>query len=374
MASDETMWECVARQWDELLSVAGLNQRRSEAMRLLRGLTESWGSRRLDEAPRWSGLTEDASPAEFSLVIGDARPELRVLVEPQADPACPATYWKSGLALTDRLRREWGCDTSAVDELLPAFAPRRPDERVYGCMWHAAAVREDGPPVFRLYVGAQATEVPPQRVCFEALKSFQAERAWTRAASVLTPRDDIMGMAFDLVPKQLANAKVYVRPPLGATVGDVERICETAATYVAGDASRFTKRLFGEGTVSFRRPPVLSLHFTRGNQSGPSKYSVDLSPYPRLESDEAAIHAVHRTLVGYGVNVRDFDACTAALRSVHPAPGLITWLSLRPGNQTPRMTIYLSPRLFVSRHGRVALTPDRTWPSPVRSEGESLRP
>ncbi len=195
---NQTLQECVLSQWEGMLEALDFTARKPEAVALLNTLTESWAQRSLLEPPRWSGLTEDCSPLEYSMVVSKDGPDLRVLVEAQADPACPRTYWQAGVRLTETLQREWGCRPEILEKILAHFIPSRPDHEVFGCMWHGAWVRRDGRPLFRLYLGAQASQTLPLAVCGAALNDVGAGPAWTEFARHLSPKHEILGMAFDL--------------------------------------------------------------------------------------------------------------------------------------------------------------------------------
>jgi len=58
------------------------------------------GARSLTSAPRWSAISDDCTPFEFSVVLQEGPPAIRVLLEAQDDPAGPATYWQAGRRLT----------------------------------------------------------------------------------------------------------------------------------------------------------------------------------------------------------------------------------------------------------------------------------
>src|SRR5580692_5346298 len=84
-----------------LCGAIGRNERASEIVEIFREMWREAGLRPPEAEPRWSGLTDDSTPTEFSVVFsGKASPRLRVLFEPQGDPASPKAYWEAGCRFT----------------------------------------------------------------------------------------------------------------------------------------------------------------------------------------------------------------------------------------------------------------------------------
>jgi hypothetical protein len=86
----------------------GLEDAQGEVLELFTLMIAPWGGRPIGPgAGPWgvSDVADDHTPYEFSVAYGAKSPELRILVEAQADEQTPspAANWRAGLALSRRL-------------------------------------------------------------------------------------------------------------------------------------------------------------------------------------------------------------------------------------------------------------------------------
>src|SRR6185295_4736797 len=76
--------------------------------------------------PRWSGVTDDSTPFEYSVAFRRDEARLRMLFEPQADPASATTYWQAGKRCTRRLQKAWAANIGSGLEIEELFKPKVP--------------------------------------------------------------------------------------------------------------------------------------------------------------------------------------------------------------------------------------------------------
>ena len=193
----------------KLCGAIGLEARTDQTLDLFREMWAACGLRAPAEEPRWSGLTDDSTPTEYSVVFtaGD-HPRLRVLFEPQADPASPATYWEAGRRVTRWLAERWGASVDCALAVEDIFIPR--DPHVHICIGHAVEFDEE--PSFKMYYNAMA-DGPSNAIKLvdEAFRCLGFGRPWDALRSVLGPDDRIELFAvLDLSP--VTRLKLYVRP------------------------------------------------------------------------------------------------------------------------------------------------------------------
>src|SRR5262245_25524453 len=87
-----------------LCRAGGLVAKESEVLGVFEKLIAPWGERPAPATPHWpSDVCDDHTPFEFSIVLNAGEPELRILVEAQADEPTHAAYWKAGRELSERL-------------------------------------------------------------------------------------------------------------------------------------------------------------------------------------------------------------------------------------------------------------------------------
>src|SRR5687767_1621524 len=99
-----TLGEAGARQLELLSAGSAFERDAPQIASMFQLLTASWRDQALADPPRWSALSADSSPLEFSLVLGGMREELRFTTEVQRDPASASVYWESSLELNLELR------------------------------------------------------------------------------------------------------------------------------------------------------------------------------------------------------------------------------------------------------------------------------
>jgi DMATS type aromatic prenyltransferase len=365
-APSETLHEYGARQLRALCAVAGFEADEARILALFRDLSASWGAVPLAAPPRWSGITDDCSPLEFSVVYGGSQPELRFLVEPHGEPASPAAYWSAGQQLTAWLRERFALSTEPLECVEELFVPIEGDVPVYFAVYHAVVFRPGQPPLFKIYLNPGARGMPDREVCAEALQRLGLGAAWTAIAAVLTPYDQLVFFSLDLSPQLGARAKVYVRHR-GATVADLERTASAAAEYQVGDARALCQAIVGEPEPDLYRPPLTTLYCAPDQPERPQRAALQLPLYPYAPDDAVAYERIRGCLVEHGLDPERYERCVRALApgSLAEESGLHGWVSLQREHGRPRITTYFHPRVYRARYGPLALDPARCWPSPA---------
>lgn len=125
--------------FERVADVAGVGDRRD----VLRELTNAcgWGRRAVD-APLLPSGVRHGVPYGISFVVGAGAPEVRLFVEPQAEPASLPSYREASARVADFVARQAGGDVGALR------AVREPFARV----WYAVSFRPDAAPVYRAYL------------------------------------------------------------------------------------------------------------------------------------------------------------------------------------------------------------------------------
>jgi DMATS type aromatic prenyltransferase len=361
-----TLFESGAAQLRTLCRAAGFAPDEPAILDLFGDLAATWGDTPLAATPRWSGIGDDCSPLEFSIVLGGRAPELRVLVEAHADPPSPHAYWHAGQALTARLRARFGLRTEALEAVEDLFGPRETGAPIYFATFHAAVLRPGAAPRFKLYLNPAAQGRPPERVCQEALERLGLGRAWPRIAAVLQPNVQVMFFALDLSDGVEPRVKVYLRYR-GATVDELERAAGVAEDYAAGDARALCRAITGSPTPRLARAVLVALHLRRDDPARIARSALQVPVYPHATSDAVACRRVRALLRAHDLPVTTYEACLDALSARPRAEevGIHSWLSFQREGGAPRITVYFSPRLYLARYGPLSLEPPRCWPSPV---------
>lgn len=351
-----------------VVSALGLDHDDPDGAGLLRDLFDELvagptGDPSLDMAPRWSGLSDDCTPVEFSVAFRPNGADLRVLVEAQADPPTPGTYWRSSGRLTEWFGRRIGSSSSRLAEVEDLFTPvDRPSAGpppLFVAM-HAAEVRVDGPPRVKLYLNPAARGIPAVQETLElAMERMGLGPAWSRLAPELAGVP-VELIALDLEDGPDARVKLYARPRSG--VEEVERIAGLADGAVPGAPVGLLRSLTGGTRV--RRPVFVVLHLLAGSPA-PVRSVVDVPIPGHVGSDEAAVEAIGRLLESEGLDAEAYRRVAGGFADACPSPvsGLHSYVSLQSERNRSRVTTYFNSRAFAPRFGWLAVDPMTTWPS-----------
>jgi len=335
------------------------------------GLAEHCADQPLDRPPRWSGMTDDCSPVEWSIGFGRAGPELRVLVEAQRDPASVATYWEASRGLTRWVVDDLDGDDAVVAGIIDELTPTDPD--AYAAAYHGIELRRDGSVRTKVYLNPAA-----------------AGDRWTVAGAVLdrlgltAQKDLILSavgpvnlalIAFDLEPADRARVKLYVRSSSLDVLGAVADLCETPGS---ADHRPFVVGLYGSEVLG--RQPWLAVHLAAaahasvGQITRPTRAVLSLPVYESETARPSTAERIAALLAAHDLDAAAYDRAVAALAAIRPAGvptvigsyGMHSWVSFqREPDGHPRITVYFRLRAFAPRYGWLGTDPIRTWPCPI---------
>ncbi|WP_158237633.1 tryptophan dimethylallyltransferase family protein [Bradyrhizobium forestalis] len=353
-------------QLRRICTATGLIDQQDGIITLFTGLCTSAGLLRLPIPPRWSGMTDDCTPMELSTSFDAKGTRIRFLIEAQADPPCPQTYWAAGERLCEQFAGIRGVDLAPLEALADLFRPT--DTAALFAMWHAVDWRGSAAPLCKVYFNPAARG----RSASSDLIAAALERLGFGhvSGSLLEVLGDMTThLAVDLVPASMARVKIYVRHFQAAPAEfdrRAERIGITSGLGFA-DACRIICR---SADALQERPAMTCYHLNAGDRSGPSAMTLYLPLYPYAASDKVAAERIAALLTEAGLQADEYRRVADALLAGREADsdGLHTYVGFRRsigGVQGDQITSYFSPTLFQPRFGRLALDPDRFWPSAV---------
>jgi hypothetical protein len=305
-----------------------------------------WGDRPRGEPSEWfSEISDDHTPVEFSVALADGRADVRVLFEVQAGEPTVSAHRLAGLALHERLEKEFGATLERFRRLQDLFLP----EGMQGpfALWSAAVFSRGQRPSFKAYFNPQARglEQAPSLVR-EALSRLGLRDTWQSLARTILRRgslDEVKYFALDLVSGPEARVKVYVRHH-GATPSDLELACMSAASHVPGDAAAFARAMSGGDAPMAVRAPFTCSAFVgeRGDRPASTTVYVPVCAYAR---DDAA---VRQRVTGYlrenGIGSSLYGSLIDgfANRPLEAGVGMQAWIALRRYQGRAFITAYLA--------------------------------
>jgi hypothetical protein len=363
----ETLWSYTAPQVAAVLAAAGMGDAEREILDAYRLMSRSWSTREQTEIPRWSGLSGDCSPMEMSLVVGVAQPEVHLLVEAQADPADPDSYWEAATGLTRELCARWGLDATQFDALADLFRPNDAGKIVYWSCWHKVIFRLGHAPAVKLYLNPVATSRPARATVAEAMARLDLAQGWSGLAGHLKESDQLLLASIDLNERGRAQFEVFVRAHPGRE-DDLERLCRLSPLHRGGEAGAFFHRALGPAAARAERRGMVSLRYTPGIATPTA--AVPQVPLWMHAMDNRTNQKRFRSLLRhYGLPDDSYTQAVDALLELtraRRAHGLHSWVSLEQEPGSARVTVHFNPRVYMSAHGAIALEPNYPWPSAVR--------
>jgi|GEM_PF-6562275 len=372
-----SLGERIGVQARALCQAAGLPTRAREVDEVLREMCASWSHRGEEQRPRWSSLTDDCSPIEYSVVLAPRPVEVRFCVEAQADPHSPASYWEAAQHLNQQLEARFGARVERLRQLEDLFSPQH--RALPMVMWHAVMFGAEGPPSFKIYLWAGARGVNQASAsCARMLERLGCARAWERIQALLRPTDVIAFVGLDLLADEDARVKVYVNHPAPLSVEEYERAASLSPGSIPGDAASFLRILRGDDT-SAKDLQKLTFHANRQVMTSyrivPGKAgdidSVALQfPYALCSPGGAPAPERTRALLRtHGLPTEDYDRCLSVF-----SPLANSYISFQRANGHPVVTPYFSSRLFAERFGLLTRDWDtlRSWHFPPRAMKEDV--
>jgi hypothetical protein len=349
----------------DICTAAGLIDQRDDMVALFGSLCISAGLERLPTPPRWSGVTDDCSPIEFSTSFDADGTGVRFLIEAQDDPSSPQTYWAAGERLSRRMADSCPASLELIDALGDLFRPTDPNALF--ATWHAVDCRRNAAPLCKAYFNPAAHgRDASASVVATALDRLGFGRGVAAKLADLDG-DVITHFAVDLVSATKARAKIYVRHFRTAPAefdSLAQRIgIEAGLTFL--DACRI---VCGSSDPLRQRPVMTCYHLTAADRFGPAAMTLYLPLYPYCPADRIAAGRIAALLVEADLQADDYRRVADVLMADHDADadGLHTYVGFRRsigGRHGEQITSYFSPSFFKPRYGRLALDPERFWPS-----------
>ncbi len=356
----------LARQQLAALSAAlGFNVDRTNQVRerfdLLAG---ACGDQLLDQPPRWSGMTDDCTPVEWSVAFRAGEPDLRVLLEAQDEPASVRAYWEAGQRLTE-LAVDLGADDALLRVMAPSFEPTTQD--AFAAAYHGFEFQHNGTTRTKVYLNP-ATAGDRWTVALDALHAVGLDGQARALVAAVGPLD-LPLVAVDLEPVDRARVKLYLRSPSLVAFEAVASRCDPPC---AADYRPFVRSLYGEERLA--RPPFVALHLAAAGDVPPVRAVLSLPVFEMGDAAPPASDRIASLLASHGLDEAVYLRCVERLGEVRPEGvpdvlgpyGLHSWVSFqREHDGTPRITVYFRLRAYAHRYGWLAADPVRTWPSPV---------
>jgi DMATS type aromatic prenyltransferase len=336
-ARDGTLREQGERRLASLLGAFGYGPaRRREAASLFAEFAGPWGSAIPGDPARWpSDVTDDHTPFEFSVVLDDADPEVRFLIEVQGDTPSVEANWEASLAVTRRLADDHGMNLRRLSRVAELFEPAASSSRF--AMWHGVCFTRAAA-TFKVYLNPYARGRDQARGCVEEALN----RLGLRGSAAHFPGAgldvEIPYFSLDLAPDASARVKVYFAHR-AATVPRIEAAFATVPDCLVGDAGEFCRALTGIHGPFDRRPVLTCLSFVSGDPR-PSEGTVHLPVRSYASSDATIRDRALRVLAPRAAVAYERALGAFADRPLSSRTGMQTYLSMRLRGR--RVTVYLA--------------------------------
>jgi DMATS type aromatic prenyltransferase len=312
-------------------------------------MTSSWNSRLVGEASPWkSDISDDHTPFELSIALEGSRPEIRFLIEAQNHPTTLQTSWDDGLALNERLNKEFGLSLDHFNRVKDLFEPHNPQARF--SLWHAFCLKPDRGAEVKVYLNPQAQG--PERsneIVEEALKRLGFANAWRFLSQVVMKRgaqDQVLYFSLDMGGQAVSRVKIYVAHR-DAAPEDIEAAMSQAKEYVAGEARAFCEAIQGDDDkFSAPRSTLTCWAFTSDDDARPYSATLHCPIRCYADNDRDALRRIRAVLDPKSHAVLDRCVWALANRPLEAGVGLIQWASMRREGGRVRTTFYLATEAY----------------------------
>ncbi|RYZ58274.1 MAG: tryptophan dimethylallyltransferase, partial [Proteobacteria bacterium] len=161
-----------------------------------------------------------------------------------------------------------------------------------------------------------------------------------------SPDDDVRYFGIDLKRTEKSRVKVYLYQP-GATTAYYERLAGMAPRYRAGEATALCRALTGFDGPYTRHPLCTYLSFVEGSDR-PYEVTIQVPIRFYCPDDQIARSRVLAFLESRRLDPQPYDDALYALarRPLSRGSGLQTYVSLRLGEATPRVAVYLAVEAY----------------------------
>ncbi|MBX3155172.1 MAG: iron-containing redox enzyme family protein [Deltaproteobacteria bacterium] len=298
-----------------------------------------------------SDVVDDHTPYEFSLAIGGATPELRMLVETTDGDTSLAGRWRAARAAGVWLRDEYGADLRRLETIADLFEPRSDHSLL--ALWHAVVFRPGTRPDVKVYLDLRARgRALAPAVLEEALARLDLAGAYPRVMREAGRRgptlDELVYFSLDLVEGERARVKVYFRHH-HATADDLERVVGRFGGVGPGEVRAFLEQVLGDAGPYLARPPVSCWTFASGGAAATPSGSTLYAPVAYFVRDDAeASGRISRWLGAQGLDAAAYERCVSAFarRPLGDGVGLHSYVSWKRDAGAPKVTCYLAPEAY----------------------------
>ncbi|WP_394824734.1 tryptophan dimethylallyltransferase family protein [Pendulispora albinea] len=319
------------------------------------------------EITSWpSFIGDDHTPYEFSLLLGGTEPEVRLMAEilPCRNNIELVDTITSGRKVLSNLAKDFDIELSRFDAISDLFLPD--DARGAFALWLAATFDPAGTPHFKLYFNPciQGAERSPQLV-EEMFRRLGFPGAWD---SVCRARwDDLRFVSLDLNRSESARIKVYSFYH-HATVDDLVRAAKVAPGADLHRVAAFCRTIAGGDNLAGARAPAACFAFA-GGEALPRTVTIHVPVRVLVKNDAEAHPRVLRAIAETGIDADPYERALHALSEgpLEASRGRIAWAGIRTGGASPRINVYLAPRIVADygpaskaghSSGRIELTPE----------------
>lgn len=340
----------------KLLALAdglGLGHLRDPALEVFDLLTGEWVKDRATGTPPFrSDITDDGTPFEFSVALGNHAPQLRILSETWGSNSTPKGMWSAANKLNEQLFSRHGAQPSLFERVGHLFSPL-PSIPAKFAMWHAAVLSDDGTSSFKVYLNPQVVGREGARGLVErALSELRLAHASEFLARI-PGGCDFPYFSLDLAEQLGGRAKLYLsQPDLDADVA--EGLLSQWGLTQPGQIRAWVKDLTRGARPHDPRPIQLSLSFRQEERLPDVTVHVPVRSY--VESDAQALELACSLLSKDNGDALRNGVEAMAERPLAAGRSLVTYVSLRPRGDDLGLTVYLSPQLYAiaapRRHGK----------------------
>ncbi|PYM62886.1 MAG: hypothetical protein DMD79_10000 [Candidatus Rokuibacteriota bacterium] len=358
-------------QLEALCEAVGADAPRDAIVAFFRDAAGMCGVRSLTSAPRWSAISDDCTPFEFSVVLQEGPPAIRVLLEAQDDPAGPATYWQAGRRLTAWLASRFEVPLDRLGAIEDLFQPE--DPLAYWSLWQSVDFRADRRPRVKIYLNPNARgRERAAGLVDEALSRLGCAAAPSHLDRLpRDPDDRLVVLSLDLVPGLETRVSVHVQFRRPSAEG-LEELAALAPGTMPGDATAFLDAVTGRTDGAGMRSMFATVHLDCGHldsavRGRPGGVGLHVPAFPYCENDGVARDRVTRFLERVGLSTAAYERCVRAMARapLEKEEGLHSFVSFTRAGGHPRVIVSFGSRVYYDRHGWIALDPSRWWPSPV---------
>jgi len=346
-----------------LCEAAGLSESVDSTLLLFRDMVRGCQLRSPQDPPRWSGLTDDSTPVELSVVFGHRTRQVRMLFEPQGDPQGALSYWKAGQRLTRYLARRWGASIESAREIEPLFRPVAKDVLLAG--GHAFEPVPAGPPKCKVYFNAMAAGTTnTSHIVGTSLARLGYDRTWRWLHQALTPRDRIELLALDLTPR--GRVKLYVRS-IGASLQHLQSLEGLAAKADRNLIAKAWSIIHPTRLPERARPTFMTYHLTNPHAARPERATFSIPLFPGIRSDLEVSRRVVSLFKELELDPAPYLACLSAMadKALSREQGIHSYVAVQGSYRERAIVVYFNPRLYAARYGFLARSPTRVWSSPA---------